>query len=172
MIPATGRENFALHHNNQSYIYGAALALLVSIGMVGRIIIAHDWRLVASLEIGWIMIAVWIYVGVRYQVLWQDGAIVMKALGKQDTVIPPEKIMQVAFDTSERARIGGIGKAAQRIKIAGKDPAGETINIFVSLGHFLAPDVLRLMRIINDERPDLTFPREWIEKSATSNAKA
>ena len=156
-----GDSDFALHRRSRNYIIGVALAFVASLVALWRILLVHDWRLVGSLEIGWIMIAVWIYLGMRYQVLWQNGRIVMKALGRPDTAIEPDTIIQVAIDTAERARIAGIGKHSERIKIVAKEPNAEPASVYISLGHFAAADVGRLMRVIAECRPDLAFPRKW-----------
>ena len=163
MLSPNFQQNFALRRRMRGYLTGIAVAAVVSVGMVFRIVTAHDWRLVASLEIAWIMIAVWVYIGLRYQVLWRDEMIVMKALGRPDVTIAPDEIIQMAIDTGERLKIAGIGAPSERIKILAKQPDDAPKAIYVSLGHFVADDVLLLMRIINAHRPDLAFPPQWLQ---------
>ena len=164
-------QSFTLRRRIRRYVIGVALAVVVSIGMVLRILLAHDWRLVASLEVGWIMIAVWVYLGARYQLLWSDGKIVMKAMGRPDTAIAPDEIIQIGIDTGQRMRIGGINISGERIKILAKEPDGEAKSVYVGLGHFVVEDVVRLMHIISADRPDLTFARQWLQNCDISAGK-
>ena len=165
------QSNFILRRKIRPYVIGAAVAAVVSVGAVSWIVLAHDWRLLLSLEVGWIMIAVWIYVGMRYQLLWQDGAVVMKALGRPDVAIAPDEIIQIGMDTGPRMKLGGFNISAQRIKILAKEPEADTKSVYVSLGHFVAPDLLRLMQAIGAGRPDLIFVRQWIQKCDTTDRK-
>jgi len=42
------------------------------------------------------------------------------------------------------------------------NPQGESKFIDVSLKHFAADDIRKLMRAIHQERPDLVLPKHWI----------
>jgi len=172
MLTSTDQPNFGLRRRVRSYVIGASAGVIVSIGIALRILLAHDWRLLATLEIGWILIGVWIYLGITYQVLWWDGKVVMKALGRPDVAIAPDEIMQIGIDTADRMKLAGINTASPRIKILAKEPGGDTKSVYVSEGHFVTEDIRRLMQIISADRPDLTFPRRWIQNCDTLAGKS
>jgi hypothetical protein len=51
----------------------------------------------------------------------------------------------------------------RRIAIYAGDPRGTGKFIDVSLKHFAADDVRKLMRIVHDRRSDLILPKNWTE---------
>lgn len=153
--------DFALRRRLRAYAVGAGVGVLVSLAVLVRVLRAHDWRLLQSLEIGWILLAMWIYLGLRYQVLWRNGSVVMRAVGRPETAISTDEIIGMGIDDGQRMRLLGFNLSADRIKITGKAPAGEVKAVFVSLGHFMTADILKLVHAIGVERPDLLFPRSW-----------
>jgi len=155
-------QDFSLRRRIRGYVIGAVLAGLVTGAVALHILLTRDLRMLLSLEIVWAVIAVWIYLGMRYRVLWRNGKIVMTALGRPDTEIAPDEIIQIGLDTAQRMKLAGFDLSSARIKILAKEPAGDSQSIYVSFGHFVPADVLRLMRIISERRPDLAYPRGWI----------
>jgi hypothetical protein len=88
---------------------------------------------------------------------------------KHAKTVPPEMpLMLLAGVRGEicahlplKARLCDVSTSSRRIAIYGDGSNGHKW-IDVSLKHFAAEDIRRLMRAIHEQRPDLSMPKNWI----------
>jgi len=109
----------------------------------------------------WMLLGVLVFLGARYRVSWKAGAVAQQASGMRDVVIKADQIDRVALE-SARDDIGAaiqMRRPFRRIAIYRQGNSGDFID--VSLRHFAANDIRRLMRAIQSARPDLTLPEHW-----------
>lgn len=113
------------------------------------------WGTAEMLSLLWALAAAWIYFGLRYRIYWNPDAILQKASGGADVVIKLSEIGSVALETSITP-----GRPFRRIAIYPKN-GGKRHFIDVSLKHFAARNIRRLMTEIQSRRPDLELPEAW-----------
>jgi hypothetical protein len=151
-------ESFALRRSGGPYI-GLATIL---VGVTGLMIFAsletNDWAPIASMSVGWFFFGVVIYIGTRYRVFWRGGTVVRKASGMASVSIRIDEITRIVQETSDARTWRSFRRPFRRITIYADKRLDEGRSIDVSLKHFLADDVRRLMRAIRDQRPDLKLP--------------
>jgi ribosome-interacting GTPase 1 len=87
--------------------------------------------------------------------------IVQKASGMSDVSIKADKITRIEQEVSNVGTLVRFNRPSRRIVIYAEKPHGECMYIDVSLKHFVADDVRKLMRAIQVRRPDLEFPKHW-----------
>jgi hypothetical protein len=110
----------------------------------------------------WPLFGVLVWIGTCYRIFWRDGAILQKASGGPDVSIRPDEITSVEQETSDVGTALAMRRPFRRIVIYAENPRGEGKYIDVSLKHFLADDVRKLMRAIHARRPDLALPKHWM----------
>ena len=97
----------------------------------------------------------------RYKISLQDGVITQKAFNMTDVVIKIKDISAVKQESSDALTMAKMNRPVQRITIY-SDTDGVQSFIDISLKHFVADDIRRLLRAIQEQRPDLTMPKHWI----------
>jgi hypothetical protein len=122
----------------------------------------RDWTPIASAQMVWPLFAVLVYIGTRYRIFWRDGAVVQRASGGADVSIKTGEITRVEQETSDVGTALAMRRPFRRIVIYAENPRGEGKFIDVSLKHFVADDIRKLMRAIHTRRPDLTLPKHWM----------
>jgi hypothetical protein len=97
----------------------------------------------------------------RYRIRFDGVAIAQTAPGLKPLTIQMGDISSVRW---ESARIGGLGagRPTPRIVIYTRGPYPDRPYIDVSIRHFVADDIRRLMRGIRAARPDLELPHLWV----------
>ena len=121
-----------------------------------------QWQIVESTSIGWFFFAVIVFIGTRHRIFWRDGVIVQKASGMSDVSIKTDEITRVEQETSDVGTALAMRRPFRRIVIYAEKSHGEGKHIDVSLKHFVADDVRKLMRAIHARRADLTLPKHWM----------
>jgi hypothetical protein len=120
----------------------------------------HDWAPIGAAVFGWLLFIPIVYIGTRYQILWRDGALIQKASGMQDVLIRPNEITRIALETSDLQTLMSFRRPFRRIAIYARGADGSKW-VDVSLKHFAADDIRKLMRAIHERRPDLSMPKNW-----------
>jgi hypothetical protein len=152
--------NFTLTRSIQPYIGLAVILLLVSIFVVATgSFKQNDWTFIFMIVSGSVFfLALNTFIGTRYRVYWRNDAVGMHPVGSnQDVIIPVEKITLVREETSLQR-----GRAFRRIAIYAHSTEDKATFVDISLKHFVAYDIRKLMRAIHEERPDLALPKSWI----------
>jgi len=163
MEPEFGQidDQFALKRIADPYLGYFVILLGVTAFSAFGSIKTHEWGLLEATPVMWVLIAVLVFIGTRYRLSWQDGEIVQKASGGADVVIAATEIDRVSLETSDPKTALQMRRPFRRIAIysAHKPGAGKFID--VSLKHFRAKDIKKLMQAIQRCRPDLTLPKHW-----------
>ena len=102
-----------------------------------------------------------IYMGYRYRIVLQEGVIIQKAFNMRDVAIKIQDISLIKVESSSASDVAKMNRPFTRIAIySGTGKARSFID--VSPKHFIADDIRRLMRVIHEQRPDLTVPKHWL----------
>jgi hypothetical protein len=97
----------------------------------------------------------------RYRIFWDNGEIVQKAVAGNLTKIETGEITDVVQETSDIQTLLTFSRPMRRIVIYARY-ADRGKHIDVSLKHFVATDIRKLMKAIHDRRPDLELPEQWL----------
>jgi hypothetical protein len=156
--PETHQQTFILRHSRQPYIAFALPLLLVTGIGVAASAKTGQWMSLWYLVAIWGFFLPWSFFLSRYRVCWSHRAITQKAAGGSDVTIDLGTITKVKLETSDSATLLSFRRPFRRISIYNNDKK----FIDVSLKHFLAEDIRRLMRFVHEQRPDLTLPKNWL----------
>jgi len=158
----TERDSFALRRSSGPYVGFTVILAGVTALLVFVSLKTSDWSPFGMSLVAWFFLAMIVYIGTRYRIFWRDGEIVQKASGRVDVSIRVEEITRVEQETSGVRTLLSFRRPFRRITIY----AGELHNkgkfIDVSLKHFVADDVRRLVRVIQARRPALALPKHWV----------
>ena len=146
-------ELFMLRRSANPYLSLSMILFGVMILQLGLSIKVHSWKPLVAISIIWLWFAVVVFIGTRYRIFWKDGTIVQKAFGKSDVTIGVYEISDLRQETSNVGTLARFRRPFRRVTIYAEGPERKFID--VSLKHFLAEDVKRLMSIIEAHRPDL-----------------
>jgi hypothetical protein len=111
----------------------------------------HSWEPLIATSVIWFFFAMLVFMGTRYRILVRDGDIIQKAFGKPDVIIPMNDIVEVKSQVSGVSTLIRLQRPFRRIEIRGRDK----MVVDVSLKHFVARDVDRLLDEVRAKRPDL-----------------
>jgi hypothetical protein len=153
---------FALKRSVDPYV-GFAVILFGVTGLTVFVSLkTHSWAPLEAMPLGWLFFVVIVYIGTRYRILWRDGEVVQRASGGTDVSIRTDEITRIEQETSDVGTALGMRRPFRRITIYAEKSYGDGKFIDVSLKHFATDDVHKLMRAIQDRRPDLTLPKHWV----------
>src|ERR1700678_4346502 len=76
-----------------------------------------EWNLFFATPVMWVFYAVIVFIGLQYDVFWDNQKICMKASGKADTYISYDNITHVALETANVAEMVSQSKPFRRIAI-------------------------------------------------------
>jgi len=144
------------------YMGQTAILVLVTLGLLFVSIEKHVWALALSTPVMWLLFGFLVYIGLRYKIFWTDKEVCQEASGAQRVCIMYGQITTVASEVSKPSELFAASRPFRRIVIYTGNPQGESKFIDVSLKHFAADDIRKLMRAIHQERPDLVLPKHWI----------
>lgn len=152
-------KEFALKHSVKPYAGLTVIFLAVGLFMTMVTIQTRDW---GNLSLIWAMMAFFVgffvVFGTRYRIWWRNGEIVQRAVGGQITVIKTESITEIKQETSDAVTTLSVRRPFRRIAIYGEGDKW----IDVSLKHFEAGDIRKLMGLIHERRPDLAISKNWL----------
>lgn len=106
---------------------------------------------------GWVFVVFNMWFGMRYRIWWDDGEIIQRAVAGNLTKIKINEITDVIQETSDLQTLVTLSRPMRRMVIYAKHVEGGKF-IDISLKHFLAEDIQRLLNEIQEARPDLTVP--------------
>jgi hypothetical protein len=121
----------------------------------------HDWSPLLIAAAAWLIVILTQYGNTRYRIYWRDGEIKQISVNNYITIIPTAEITCIGQERSDLQTRLQMRRPADRITIYA-DHGDEERRIDVSLRHFVASDIRRLLRAIHDKRPDLTVPKKWL----------
>jgi len=115
-----------------------------------------------STPVMWLLFAPLVYIGLKYKVYWKDNEICQEASGGPKVCIAYGEITRLALETSKPAELPSSSRPFRRIAIYGGNVGNFDSFIDVSLKHFVADDIRKLMRAIRARRSDLELPNDWL----------
>jgi hypothetical protein len=142
-------------------IFGAFFVLATLVGLYASVRTA-DWTFMKYYALIWLLYFPWMFIVSRYRIFWRDGVIIQKASGMADVSIRVEEIARIRQETSNVGTLVRLRRPFRRITIYAEERDGGSKFIDVSLKHFVADDVRKLMRAIHSRRPDLELPKHWV----------
>jgi len=122
----------------------------------------HEWRLLLSVPVIWVLFLPLVYFGLKYKIYWTDSEVFQKASGGADIRIKYNEIERIESEVSKLGELLSASRPFRRIAIYAENSRGEGKFIDVSLKHFAADDVRKLVRMIHGRRPDLALPKHWM----------
>lgn len=102
-----------------------------------------------------------IVLGLWYQVGFREGIIWQRAFGMRRVSIAIRDISSVGQEVSDAKTLVAMNRPFRRITIRGST-TGEASSVDISTKHFVAADIRRLMHMIQESRPDLSLPKQWL----------
>lgn len=143
------------------YVGQIIILSLATLYFVFLSIKAQEWKsTLVAVPVMWLLFSPLVYFGLRYKISWTDEEICMAASGGK-VRIKYEEITDIESETSKPGELLAASRPFRRIAIYAGKPHGEAKHIDVSLKHFVATDIRKLMHAIHDRRPDLTLPKKW-----------
>ena len=153
--------DFALRRTIQPYI--ALLIIWIGITFLWIFVTfkTHDLSGLILIALLW-AIGVWgQYGNTRYRIFWESDAIRQIAANKNITTIKTSEITRIVQEQSDLQTLFSYTRPSRRIAIYSDGSNGHKW-IDVSLKHFAADDIRRLMQAIRERRPDLSIPKDWL----------
>ncbi|HEY4093791.1 MAG TPA: hypothetical protein VGN46_19980 [Luteibacter sp.] len=135
-------------------IIQSAVTIFLSFIMISQ----RAWLLCIPIGGMWLLFLVPVWMGLRYGVSWTDGEIVQRASGLKTVRIAWADIERVATEVTKPGALLTASRPFRRIAIYGRDRAGASAFIDVSLKHFAADDISELMDMIRRRCPGLELP--------------
>jgi len=123
----------------------------------------RGWSLLLPASVIWLLFSILTYIGLKYKINWTDKEVCQEASGGPKICIPYSEITNVTSEISKPGELLAASRPFRRVAIYAGDPQGAGKFIDVSLKHFAADDVRKLMRVVHDHRPDLILPKNWRE---------
>ena len=160
------RQGFELHRSMQPYMGMMVIFLAVTIFGLWPFNHKPDGGSVWSLLLIWLLFGGAILMARTYRISLKDGVIVQRGLGVKPISIPVTQIQHIKLEVSllasrkSKSFFFVVDRPFRRIVITPKSDHDNYID--VSLKHFAAEDIRGLMRKIREQRPDLSFPQNWI----------
>jgi hypothetical protein len=148
--------DFRLRLTITPYIGDLIILGAVSLLGVAALLRSHQPAILGIVLLLWLTLASDFYQKTRYRITWQSNSIRRVTANNLSTTIPVGKIARIREETA-RLPIN-LMRPSRRLTIYATD--GEHID--VSLKHFAAADIRRLMKNIHEIRPDLDIPKQWL----------
>lgn len=139
--------------------YVGQLAILAAVTLLATFVgVTKDqWGPLLAMPIGFIALAIPIYIGTRYRVAFDDSGISRQASGLREHHIAYADITRIEIERATAAEMFSMSVPFRRVAIYGK-PGAAADKINVSLRHFAAADIEALLEAVRQHRPDLTIP--------------
>lgn len=136
----------------QTIIFASVTGFMIYVGLR-----TPQWGFILAPALIWALFAILIYVGMKYQVLWGETGVVMRASGGPERLIRYDEITEIRIERAQASEFLAQSRPFRRIVIQGrKRHPNEYVD--VSLRHFRPADIDELLTAIRTHRPDLAIP--------------
>ena len=156
-----GNEPQTLRRIMRPYAGQLLICSLVTLGVIFVSIQRHVISLMLPVPVLWLLVAYLVWLGRQYRVVWTNKMVCQRASGGPEMCMEYGQITRVAVEVSTPGELPSASRRYRRIAIYADEPPGEGKFIDVSLKHFSADDIRRLMRTIQIQCPDLELPPHW-----------
>lgn len=144
----------------------AGQIIILALATLGALFVSvkkNEWGLLLPIPVMWFLFLILTCIGLKYRINWTNEKICQKASGGSKVCIQYSEITKITSEISKPGDIFAASRPFRRIVIYAGEPQGTGKFIDVSLKHFLADDVRKLMHTIHDRRPDLTLSKNWMK---------
>jgi hypothetical protein len=140
------------------YIGQTLIILLFAIFVSWVASMKQQWGLLWCAGLIWPLWASYILIfGLRYRIIWNDAAIIMRASGGPERQIGFDEITEIRYEVAGATEFLAQSRPFRRIVILGRKSHPKTL-IDISLRHFRTQDIKNLMNAIHERRPDIAMP--------------
>jgi hypothetical protein len=155
-------KSFSLRRTIQPYIGIVIITAILSGLLIFNAIKTADLSWLEAIGVMVTILIVTQYPNTRYRICWQHGHEIKQiASNKVVTTIKTSEITRIEQERSDPLTLLQMRRPSRRIAIYADGSDGQKW-IDVSLKHFAADDIRRLMRAIHESRPDLSMPKNWV----------
>jgi hypothetical protein len=147
--------NFTLTRSIRPYLIDIVVFGSITIALIFVAIRDHSAMIILAILFSWLVVVATNYSNTRYRVSFKEGVIECITANKVRIIIKTSDISSVALETSDIKTLLQLNRPTHRVTLYGKNHE----YIDVSLKHFVAADIRRLMQEIQNERPDLILPK-------------
>src|SRR5262252_2744299 len=151
-------DTFALRRTLQPY--GALLLIWIAftLMMLFAVFKSGDLSGLLAILLLWVL-GVWSqYPNTRYRITWRNGIIEQTDSNERLNTIKTSDLKEIVQEGSDLRTLLAMRRPSRRIAIYSHSTDGPKW-IDVSLKHFAADDIRRLMHAIHERRPDLSIPK-------------
>jgi hypothetical protein len=126
----------------------------------------QEWALLWPVALFWILFTIYVLLfGLKYEILWNEKEVVMRASGGPKRHIGFDEISQVKTEIAHVSEFLSQSRPFQRIVVYG-DKHNLNKRIDISLRHFRHEDIEQLLATIGNHRPDLNLPNNFARMPA------
>ena len=154
----TTKQNLVqLRRTIRPYVGQIVILVAVTAFAVYESLASSDWGFMWAPAVFLPLYAIYfLYFGMKYRVLWNNGSVVMRARGGAERRIQFDEIASVKKEVSSAGDVLAQSRPFSRIAVyPNRDPDG---FVDISLRHFKLEDVEELLAAIRKSRPDLCVP--------------
>jgi len=116
-----------------------------------------QWGLLWVPAVIWPLFAGYVFIAMKYRVLWDETGLVMRASGGAETCIRYDEISEIKAEMAQVSEFLSQSRPFRRIVVHGRRHIPNAL-IDISLRHFRLSDIDELLRTIRKHRPDLVVP--------------
>lgn len=161
MISSESKQSQYLRRTIAPYTGQIMILTLVTFGVLFVFVKKNEWGLLLPVPVVWLLFLILTYIGLKYRINWNDKEVYQKASGGSKVCIQYSEITKVTSEISKPGDILAASRPFRRIAIYAGESQDTGKFIDVSLKHFVADDVRKLIRVIQDHRADLALPKNW-----------
>jgi hypothetical protein len=136
----------------QTVIFASVTGFMIYMGLK-----TSQWGFLWGATVIWALFAGFIYIGMKYRVLWGETGVVMRASGGPQRLIRYDEITEIKIERAQVSEFPVQSRPFRRIVIHGRKRHPKDY-IDVSLRHFRPADIDELLAVIRSHRPDLAVP--------------
>lgn len=164
----TTENAFVLRRSTTPYLALGAILVGIALWISADAFRKRDMGTIESAMILVGIYALYVLIGTRYRISVHDNTITQRAFAKPTVSIPINEITSVGTERSDLKTMVQMNRPFRRIVINAADGTHAS-TIDVSIKHFLARDIRKLMSLIHALRPDLQLHTLWIESEGAAH---
>lgn len=146
--------DFALKRSIRPYLGEFLIIGVITAVLIYASIATSTPSLLGVVAIGLVLAFSTHYADFRYRVYWKNDAVERITSNNITTKIKASEISRISLEKSDLRTMLSLRRPSQRVTIYGRDDQ----HLDVSLKHFVASDIKRLLQKIHEIRPDLNMP--------------
>lgn len=118
-----------------------------------------QWTLLIAPMLIWILYGGLLWFGLKYRVFWDSKSVYQRASGLKEKRITFNQITEIRIEQAPISSFLAMSRPFRRVAIYGLRRDADAF-IDISLRHFRLEDIVTLLKVIGECRPDLKVPRD------------